>query len=350
MQTHKIRGRSSAFNPQNRFEPYHIEPLTDDNSEDAPSIATQFFEDTSKSILAKNDSYDISFNYSINPYRGCEHGCIYCYARQTHEYLGFSSGLDFETKIMIKKDAHKLLEAAFKSKNWKPELIVFSGNTDCYQPVERKLQITRRCLEVFLKYKNPVAIITKNSLIERDIDIISELAKMNLVHTTISITTLDPLLARKMEPRTSAPLKRINTIKMLADNKIPVGVNIAPLIPGLNDEEIPSILKEASEHGASYAAYILLRLPFSVKDLFVDWMRREYPERAHKVVNKIKEIRGGKLNESALGKRFDGIGKTAEIIKHLFKVSCRKYHLNEQENELQHELFNSDINSQFKLF
>ena len=240
-----IKGRSSGFNPPNRFEEISL-AATDDDSRFFPDedpterkVETKFYVNTSKTILAKNNSPDIPFTYSLNPYRGCEHGCIYCYARPSHEYLGFSSGLDFETKIMVKQNASELLRATFKKKNWMPQIIALSGNTDCYQPIERQLQITRKCLEVFLEFRNPIGIVTKNALIQRDIDILKEMAELNLVSVLVSITTLDHELARKMEPRTSAPAKRLETIEILAKNSIPVGVNVAPLIPGLNDEEIP---------------------------------------------------------------------------------------------------------------
>ncbi|MGB8319482.1 MAG: PA0069 family radical SAM protein, partial [Ignavibacteriaceae bacterium] len=306
-----IRGRGAQSNPRNRFERLNIESFSNDEidcfySEDSieRKIPTQYFKDDSKTVISVNDSEDIDFDYSFNPYRGCEHGCIYCYARPSHEFLGFSSGLDFETKIMIKDDAPKLLESEFKKKSYKPDIIIFSGNTDCYQPIESKLKLTRKALEVCLKYRNPVGLITKNALVLRDLDIIKELSKKDLISVTITITSLDKSLISKMEPRTSVPAKRLETIQKLAENNIPVGVNIAPVIPGLNDEEIPLILKAASEMGAEYAGFILLRLPYSVKDLFVNWLNSEFPQKANKIINRIKDIRGGKLNNSEFGKRF----------------------------------------------
>ncbi|HKB85195.1 MAG TPA: radical SAM protein, partial [Ignavibacteriaceae bacterium] len=235
MSNTKLRGRGAQFNPGNRFEKLSIEEFKPDEldyfaeEEDEKKIPTQFFSDESKSVIAKNDSYDVGFEYSFNPYRGCEHGCIYCYARPSHEFLGFSSGTDFESKIMIKKDAPKLLEAEFKKKSYKPDFIMFSGNTDCYQPVERQLRITRETLKVCLKYRNPVSIITKNALIQRDMDILKEMAELNLVSVCLSITTLSKDLARKMEPRTSLPEKKLQTIEKFAKENIPVGVNIAPV-------------------------------------------------------------------------------------------------------------------------
>lgn len=352
----KIRGRGAQFNPKNRFEKFSFEDFKNDEldsfiaeDDDEIKIPTEYFTDESRTVIARNDSYDVGFEYSFNPYRGCEHGCIYCYARPSHEFLGFSSGTDFESKIMIKKDAPKLLEAEFKKKNYKPDFIMFSGNTDCYQPVERKLKITREALKVCLKYRNPVSIITKNELIQRDIDIIKELAILNLVSVCLSITTLNRELARKMEPRTSLPDRRLNTIKAMSENNIPVGVNIAPVIPGLNDEEIPSILKEASANGAIFAGHIMLRLPYSVKDLFLQWLKNEFPGRENKIINKIKEMRDGKLNDPEFGTRFSGKGETAETIHSLFKLSCKKYGLNKNKVSLRTDLFRKE-SEQFEMF
>lgn len=340
----KIKGRAAGFDPPSRFEKLYVDYNPEDIAEYFDidlerKIPTTFYIDTSKSILAKNDSPDLFFDYSINPYRGCEHGCIYCYARPSHEYLGFSSGIDFETKIMVKMDASELLGKTFRDKKWKPQIIVLSGNTDCYQPAEKKLQLTRKCLEVFLKYKNPVGIITKNALIQRDIDILKELASLNLAAVTISITSLNQELTKKMEPRTSAPYKRLETIEALANAGIPVGVNVAPVIPGLTDEEIPKILKAASERGAISAAMIMLRLPFAVKDLFIEWLKRNYPEKVSRVLNRIRDTRGGKLNEAEFGKRMSGEGEIAESIRQLFDASCRKYGLNKERNKLSTTLF-----------
>ncbi len=352
----KIKGRGVHLNPKNRFEKLHI-----DNSEydqdllkeeiDRPKkVKTTFYKDDSKSIIAKNDSEDVGFDYSINPYRGCEHGCVYCYARPTHEFLGFSSGLDFESKIMVKKDAPKLLEDELKKKSYIPKLLMFSGNTDCYQPIEKKLKLTRELLKVCLKFRNPVSIITKNSLIERDIDILIQLAEKKLVTVTLSITTLDKNLAHKMEPRTSSPEMRFNTINKLSGNNIPTGVNVAPIIPGLNDKEIPEILRTASLFGASHAGYIMLRLPFSVKEIFINWIKNEFPDRANKILNNIRNMRDGKLNNSEFGERFSGKGEMAEAIKNLFDISCRKYGLNKRPYDLSTEYFRGNANKQMELF
>jgi DNA repair photolyase len=338
--TERIQGRGSAFNPANRFEKLRIDDHSDDV--DAPStdpINTVYFRDTTKSILAKNDSPDIPFTFSINPYRGCEHGCIYCYARPTHEFLGFSAGLDFETKIMVKTDAPQLLEDAFRSPSFEPQVIALSGNTDCYQPAERSFKITRGLLEVFLKYKNPVGIITKNALVLRDIDLLQELANWNLVKVTVSITSLNASLISRMEPRTSTPDKRLATIRALSVAGIPVGVNAAPMIPGLTDEELPEILRRSSEMGALYAGYILMRLPFAVKELFTEWVNREFPQRAGKILNRVRDTRSGNLNDPRFGSRMTGEGEIAKAIETLFDLSCKRYHLNEQKSALTTEHF-----------
>lgn len=330
------KGRASGFNPANRFERLHIEPDEYLVAEDGldRKIQTQYFVDTSKSVLARNDSPDLPFRYSINPYRGCEHGCIYCYARPSHEYLGFSSGLDFETRIVVKKNAAELLRRQFSSRSWQPQVVCFSGNTDCYQPIERVLRITRECLKVFREFRNPVSMITKNYLITRDIDILGELARQRLTAVMVSITTLDPELAQRMEPRTSAPHRRLEAITLLAKNSIPVGVNIAPVIPGLNDEEIPTILSKAKEAGASFAGYIMLRLPYQVKQLFTEWIHRNYPLKANKVINRIREVRDGELSCSVFGQRLRGTGKIAQSIEQLFDVSCRKLDLHTSKLQL----------------
>jgi DNA repair photolyase len=333
-----IKGRGASFNPPNRFERLYVEPF-EDRWDDDRRVETEFLIDTSRSILAKNDSPDLEFTYSINPYRGCEHGCVYCYARPSHEYLGFSAGIDFESKILVKREAPKLLEETFKKTSWQPQVVAFSGDTDPYQRVERKLQLTRRCLEVFLKYGNPVQIVTKNFLITRDLDILRRLSSLNLVHVLISITSLDPELIRVMEPRTSPPVKRLEAMEVLASNKVPVGVNAAPIIPGLNDEEMPSILREVAGRGAASAAYTLVRLPGPVKQIFLDWLRRELPERESKIIHRLREARGGKLNDSRFGSRMLGEGKVAESIEDLFRLTCRKYHLNKRTIALSTEHF-----------
>lgn len=349
-------GRGAGFNPPNRFESVVAEKAPVDlaeyfvNSEPDRNILTKFDIDHTKSILAKNDSPDIPFTYSLNPYRGCEHGCIYCYARPTHEYLGFSSGLDFETKIMVKHDAHTLLERQFRHRGWKPQIVMLSGDTDCYQPIERKLGITRRCLEVFLRYRNPVSIVTKNALVQRDVDILKELASLNLVLATISITSLNHDLIRRMEPRTSTPTKKLETVELLSNAGVPVGVNVCPIIPGLNDTEIPSILEAVSRRGAKHAGYTIVRLPNAVKDLFVEWLKREMPERAPTILNRIRDVRNGNLSCYDFGERLSGEGQIAEAIGQLFHTSCNRLHLNETKVSLSTDQFRSPTVAQIEIF
>jgi len=349
-------GRGAGFNPPNRFEELRVERPPDDIAEyfELPDpeqkIPTRFYVDRSKTLLAKNDSPDLGFNYSLNPYRGCEHGCIYCYARPSHEYLGFSAGLDFETKIMVKLDAPKLLDETFRKPSWQPQTIVFSGNTDCYQPAERTLQLTRQCLEVFVRYRHPVSLITKNALIVRDLDLLKELAVRDLVLVIISITTLDQRLAKTMEPRTSAIVKRLEAVERLASHGIPVGVNVAPIIPGLTDSEIPAILAEASGRGALFAGFTIVRLSHGLKDLFQEWLRREFPEKAEKVLNRIRSVRGGKLSESEFGKRMSGEGEFAETIGQLFEIHCKRNGLNERRFDLSTREFLRPPQSQLSLF
>ena len=349
-------GRGAAFNPPNRFESIVVEKTPEDlaeyfiDPEPDRNILTRFYVDHTKSILAKNDSPDIPFTYSLNPYRGCEHGCIYCYARPTHEYLGFSSGLDFETKIMVKHDAHALLEKQFRSRNWKPQIVMMSGDTDCYQPIERTLGITRRCLEVFLQYRNPVSIVTKNALVQRDIDILKQLASLNLVLVTVSITSLNHDLIRRMEPRTSTPAKKLETVELLAAARIPVGVNVCPIIPGLNDTEIPSIIYEVASRGAKHASYTIVRLPNAVKDLFVDWLEREVPGRVPAILNRIRDVRNGNLSSYDFGERLCGEGQIAEAIRQLFHASCARSHLNETKISLSSGHFRAGTAIQMKFF
>jgi len=325
-----MNGRGAQSNPQIRFETLLREVFDDDwnSGEAGGKTPTQYFLDSSKTILSKNESPDLGFTYGLNPYRGCEHGCVYCYARPTHEYLGFSSGLDFETKIMVKKDAAALLENEFRKKTWTPDIVMLSGNVDCYQPVERKLKITRQCLEILLRYRNPVALITKNALVLRDLDLLSQLASLNLATVCLSITTLDADLARRMEPRTSTPEERLRAIGELAKAHIPVSVNAAPVNPGLNDAELPSILHEASLRGASSARYTMLRLPYAVKELFVGWLKREYPAKSEKVMNRIMDVRSGKMNDSEFMTRMKGTGELAHSIEQLFRAACKKHGLN----------------------
>lgn len=325
-----IVGRGAAGNPKNRFERIEVEPELGTLDPEKPGSETVYLRDVSRSIIARNDSPDIGFDASINPYRGCSHGCIYCFARPMHEYLGFSAGLDFESKILVKQNAPELLRRELSSPRWKPQVLAMSVATDCYQPVERKLRITRRCLEVLTKFRNPVAVVTKNHLVTRDIDLLSELARYRAAKVAVSLTTLNDDLRRAMEPRTSRPARRLAAIEALAQAGIPVGVMIAPVIPGLTDHEIPALISAAAEAGASFAAYTPVRLPYAVRPLFEDWLERHFPERKEKVLNRIRSVRGGKLNDPRFGTRMRGEGIFAEHIAQLFSISCRRAGIGEK--------------------
>lgn len=344
------RGRGSASNPKNRFEAIERIPEPPDNNDETSSPQTQFFADSSRSIIAYNDSPDVGFDASVNPYRGCEHGCVYCYARPTHEYLGFSSGLDFETKIVVKDDAPELLRAELSSPNWKPQILGMSGVTDCYQPAEKKRRLTRRCLEVALDFRNPVMIVTKNFLVTRDIDILAELARYQCAGVRISITTLDHQLSSALEPRASRPARRLAAIKTLADAGIPVGYLQAPMIPGLTDAEAPAIAQAAARAGANFAGYVALRLPYAVKSLFEQWLEQHYPERKDKVLNRIRAIRGGKLNDANFETRMRGEGIYAEEMAKLFDLACRKAGINKRWPELTAKYFRRPGTTQLNLF
>jgi len=320
-----VRGRGAAVNPKNRFESIERVPEPPQDSDDTSSPQTQFFADSSKSIVAYNDSPDVGFDASVNPYRGCEHGCVYCYARPSHEYLGFSAGLDFETKIMVKEDAPELLRQELSSRAWKPQLVALSGNTDCYQPQEKKLEITRKMLKVMVQYRHPVSIISKNSLVLRDLDLLQDLASSNLVHVYISITTLNEDLRRVMEPRTASAIKRLQTVEGLAKAGVPVGIMNAPIIPALNHHEIPQVLKAAADHGAQGAGMTIVRLNGSVGQLFEDWLHKNFPDRFDKVLNQIRSLHGGTLNDSQFGRRMTGEGNIADSIHQLFRSAKKKY-------------------------
>jgi DNA repair photolyase len=330
-----IKGRGALENPAGRFEPLRIEadlegsaPVEGEDDFPSPKLRTQVYRDKSRSIISTNDSPDIGMDATLNPYRGCEHGCIYCFARPTHEYLGLSAGLDFETKIFAKPDAPKLLEEKLKSRSWKPAVIFMSGVTDPYQPLERKMKITRQCLEVLEGFRNPVSFITKNHLVTRDIDILSRMAALNLASVNMSVTTLDRKLARAMEPRASTPPMRLRAIEQLSRAGIPVNVMIGPVVPGLTDHEIPAILEAASSAGASSAGYTMLRLPYGVKDLFQTWLHEHYPERAEKILNRIRSIRDGKLYDAEFGGRMRGEGFHATQLWQLFEMARKRFGLN----------------------
>jgi DNA repair photolyase len=345
-----IPHRGAADNPANRFVQVHLEPDAEWNDEENTLPSTQFLKDLSQTIVSYNKSPDLPFAATVNPYRGCEHGCIYCYARPTHEYLGFSSGLDFETRIMVKERAPELLRAEFSSPTWKPQVVSLSGITDCYQPVERRLKLTRQCLEVFADFRNPVEIYTKNSLITRDIDILKELARFDCIAVFISVTTLDTDLRKVMEPRTSPPASRLATIEALASAGIPVGVNVAPVIPGLTDHELPNIIAAAVKVGARYAGQITLRLPWSVAPLFENWLERHFPDRKEKVLNRIRAMRGGKLYDAEFGSRMHGHGIFADQISQMFKVACRKGGIENPRIKLSANNFRRADRNQFILF
>ena len=323
-----LRGRGTGLNPTNRFDEiaYEWEESTDPAEKPAPK--TRFYRDNSRSILVKNDSPDIPFTWSLNPYRGCEHGCVYCYARPYHEYLGLSSGIDFESMIFVKQDAPELLTAELAKPSWEPETVALGGVTDVYQPIERKLEITRRCLQVFADARHPCGLVTKNHLVTRDVDVLQELAKYRLARVFVSLTTLDPDLARRMEPRASTPAKRLDAMRALAKAGVHVGVMTAPLILGLNDHELPKLLEAASDAGAVSAGYVPLRLPHQLGPLFEDWLERNYPDRKEKVLNQIRAVRGGALNDPRFGARMRGTGVFAEHLAQLFKLTCRKLGLN----------------------
>jgi DNA repair photolyase len=312
-----IRGRGAAANPVNRFEAIELERDAEWDPSEDPAPATKFYRDASKTFIAHNDSPDIGFSASVNPYRGCEHGCIYCYARPTHEYLGFSAGLDFESRIMVKDNAPELLRQELASPKWKPQVIAMSGVTDCYQPVERKLKLTRRCLEVLAEFRNPVGIVTKNHLVTRDIDVLQRLAEYQAAVVFVSVTTLDATLTPKLEPRTSLPRHRLAAIEALSKAGIHTGVLVAPVIPALNDHEIPAIVEAAVNAGARFAGYVALRLPFGVSGLFEDWLGRHFPDRKEKVLNRVRAIRDGRLNDPGDFHHYEYV-KTRRIVQRPF--------------------------------
>jgi DNA repair photolyase len=345
-----VSTRGAASNPPNRFEQIHLERDVDWDPEEDPLPTTQFRRDHSRTILNRNDSPDIGFEYSINPYRGCEHGCIYCYARPTHEYLGFSSGLDFETRIMVKEDAPKLLREELSSSRWQPQTIAMSGVTDCYQPVERRLKLTRGCLEVLAEFRNPVGIVTKNQLVLRDLDLLAVLARHNAVAVFISVTTLDTDLRKVMEPRTTPPAARLTTIRKLADAGVPVGVMVAPVIPGLTDHEIPNIVAAAAEAGAKFAGTVTLRLPYAVAPLFEQWLTTHFPDRKEKVLNRPRALRGGKLYDAQFGKRMTGEGIFADQIEQMFNVACRRAGIADNQLQLSTASFRRPGGRQLALF
>jgi DNA repair photolyase len=327
MEQDYFKGRGAQIKIENKFlkAQYvmeHIEGLDEPLLENP---ATQIFQENAKKILNRVDSPDLGFGYSMNPYQGCEHGCIYCYARNTHEYYGFSAGLDFESKIIVKRNAPQLLEKELLKPTWNAVPIMLSGNTDCYQPQEKKFEITRKMLKVLANYRHPVSIISKNSLVLRDLDLLQDLAADNLVHVYISITTLDEELRRAMEPRTASSIKRLKTVEALAKANVPVGIMNAPIIPGLNHHEIPEVLKASVDHGARNAGMTVVRLNGSIGPIFEDWLRKNFPDRFEKVWNQICSMHEGNVNDSNFGRRMRGEGNIADAIHQLFKASKKKY-------------------------
>jgi len=343
------RGRGAAGNPGNRFEQTEYAVSEWDDPED-PSRDTVFLKDTTRSIITYNDSPDVGFDASINPYRGCEHGCIYCFARPNHEYLGFSAGLDFESRILVKEDAPELLRKELMSPRWEPQPIAISGVTDAYQPIERRLGLTRRCLEVLVEFLNPVVIITKNELVTRDIDLLATLARHNGAVVYISVTTLDSNLAGDLEPRASHPARRLAAIEALSAAGVPTGVLVAPVIPGLTDHEMPAILAAVAKAGATIAGYVPLRLPYGVAPLFEEWLGLHVPLQKEKILGRIRELRGGKLNDPNFTSRMRAEGPYADHMRQLFEVSCRKAKLNSTKPALTAEYFRRPGPAQLGLF
>lgn len=320
-----IKGRGAQINPPNPFEELIYDEDPTANLDQEEPLRTEYISVYPKTMINKVPSPDIPLDWSLNPYQGCEHGCVYCYARNTHPYWGYSAGTEFEQKILVKQDAAKLVEEKIKHPKWKAAPLMLSGNTDCYQPIEKKLEITRRILEVLWKYRHPVGIITKNSLVLRDLDILRQMAEKDLVHVAISLTTLDEDLRRKLEPRTASVHNRLHAIEKLSANGIPVNVMFAPIIPGLNDQEIFKVAEWTSKLGARSMGYTMVRLNGDVAQIFEDWIRKVFPDRADKVMNKIKDCHGGQTNDHRFGKRMRGEGNYAEIIRSQFKLAKNKY-------------------------
>lgn len=322
-----MKGKGAQYNPSNPFLKHavgivHDEGIDEYIQDEKPPVS--LFYESPREVLSKNNSQDLSFEYSINPYQGCEHGCIYCYARNSHTYWGFSAGLDFESKIIVKRDIASKLEYELMRMK-RPTVVMISGNTDCYQPVEKQFKLTREILKIFLKYRNPVGIITKNALITRDLDLLKELAAHGLIHVYISITSLNERLRSELEPRTATAARKLKAMEMLSAAGVPVGVMNAPVIPGLTHHEIPAVLKAAADHGACAAGYTVVRLNGQLAELFEDWLERFYPDRAARVLSQIKELHGGNLNDSKWGRRMKGTGNYAQIIDQLFRVSRAKF-------------------------
>lgn len=335
------RGRGTLSNASGRYEPLARIAFDDgwQSLDELPPFKTEVSVDTTRKIITRNDSPDISFDRSINPYRGCEHGCVYCFARPTHAYLGLSPGLDFESKLFVKPDAAELLEKELASPNYKPKVMAIGTNTDPYQPIERRYQVMRRILEVLDKAGHPVGIVTKSALVLRDLDILARMAERNLAKVALSVTTLDAELARKMEPRASTPSRRLEALRRLSQAGIPTTVMVAPIIPALNDNEIERILDAAAAAGVKEAGYVLLRLPLEVRDLFREWLLANYPDRYRHVMKLIRDMRGGRDYDSSWGTRMKGTGPYAWLIGRRFEVACEKYGFNQKKRKLTTEHF-----------
>jgi len=327
-----FKGRGALSNPAGRFESTDVEAVDDGwYIEDLPaSVATTVQPDRARGIISTNDSPDIGFDQSINPYRGCEHGCVYCYARPSHAYVGLSAGLDFETRLFYKADAARVLEEELSHPRYVCKCIVLGANTDPYQPVERQLGVTRSILEVLAKCRHPVSIITKSTLVLRDLDLLRALALDDLVGVSVSITSLDPEMKRTLEPRAASPQARLRTVQELAEAGVPVGVMIAPVIPALTDHEMERIMESAVEAGAKWASYVMLRLPYEVKELFREWLAQHYPQRAAHVMSLIHSVRGGRDNDPNFGTRMRGTGPVAELLRTRFKAASRRFGLDDQ--------------------
>lgn len=351
-----IKGRGAQENTPNSFLK-HLHETRDDflefcrmEGEEAESNRTQYIPIFPKTIVNKVTSPDIGMSYSMNPYQGCEHGCIYCYARNTHEYWGYSAGLDFERRILIKKEAPRLLEEKIKSKRWIANTIVLSGNTDCYQPAEQQFKITRACLEVFLKYRHPVGIITKNALILRDLDLLKELGKSNLIGVNISVTSLSEATRRILEPRTTTIKKRLDTIKILSEHQIPVNAMLAPIIPGINSHEIMDLAKTVADRGALSLAFTIVRLNGAIGHIFTDWIRKTLPGKADKVLHQIAACHDGQLNDSRFGTRTRGEGKIAEHLHSMMRLARSKYFKDRHFPKLNKDLHQQYKDGQMRLF
>lgn len=341
-----IKGQGAQRNVKNRFEQYSYEP----EDWEIEKTNTQIIEVFPKTIVNAVKSPDLPMEYSLNPYQGCEHGCSYCYARPTHEYWGFSAGIDFERKIMVKKNAPELLEKFFRKRNYIPKTIMLSGNTDCYQPIERELKITRKILEVCLAYRHPVSILSKNALVLRDLDLFIKMNELNLISVALSIPTMNEDLRRKMEPRTSSAIKKLEALKILKENNIPTGAMIAPIIPGLNSDETLNIIKKISETGADWFGYTLIRLNDTVEPVFVKWLETSFPDRKDKVISLIKQMRGGKLGEKRYFERYKGEGSIAEMIHKTIEIGRNKYFRDRKMVELSAAHFSGSKTQQLKLF